>query len=112
MDEVINKLQDFCWISNSKDQVNMLAKFCDKYFEINASHFSKGAPPMVFKDAYMLAQDMLRDTSHRADPLYVGELEKLHQVDKQPRVPPKRDEKPKGERGERNQGWRRDLLWL
>jgi hypothetical protein len=76
----------------------MLAKFCDKYFEINASHFSKGAPPMVFKDAYTLAQDMLRDAGHRADPLSVGELEKLHQVDKPPRVHPKREEKPRGER--------------
>ena len=37
----MNKLQDFCWITNTKEQVNMLSKFCDKYFEINASHCSK-----------------------------------------------------------------------
>jgi hypothetical protein len=66
----------------TKLSINLLAKFCDKYFEINASHFSKGAPPMVFKDAYTLAQDMLRDAGHRTDPFSVGELEKLHQVDK------------------------------
>lgn len=95
----MNKLQDFCWISSPKDQVNMLAKFCDKYFEINATRFSKGAPPMVFKDAYTLAQDMLRDAGHRADPLSVGELEKLHQVEKTPRgILGKKEEKPKGER--------------
>ena len=41
LDEVMNKLQDFCWISNAKEQVSMLSKFCDKYFEINASHCSK-----------------------------------------------------------------------
>ena len=37
----MNKLQDFCWISNAKEQVSMLSKFCDKYFEINSSHCSK-----------------------------------------------------------------------
>ena len=41
LDEVMNKLQDFCWISNAKEQVNMLSKYCDKFFEINASHCSK-----------------------------------------------------------------------
>ena len=37
---------------------------------------------MVFKTAYSLAQEMLRDAGHRADPLSNVELGKLHQVDK------------------------------
>ena len=47
---------------------------------------------MVFKDAYSLAQDMLREAGHRADPLSIGELERLGE--KSPQVPP-RHEKPK-----------------
>ena len=82
LDEVLNKLQDFCWITQEKDQVSMLEKFCNKYFEINAGHFSKGSPPMIFKKAYALAQEMLRDSGHRADPLSNVELTRLHQVDK------------------------------
>ena len=42
---------------------------------------------MVFRDAYSLAQDMLREAGYRANPLSTGELERL--------VPP-RHEKPKG----------------
>ena len=41
LEEVLNKLQDFCWITQERDQVSMLEKFCNKYFEINAGHFSK-----------------------------------------------------------------------
>ena len=37
---------------------------------------------MVFKKAYSLAQEMLRDSGHRADPLSNVELTRLHQVDK------------------------------
>jgi hypothetical protein len=48
---------------------------------------------MVFKDAYSLAQDMLREAGYRADPLSIGELERLGE--KSHHVPP-RHEKPKG----------------
>ena len=48
---------------------------------------------MVYKDAYSLAQDMLREAGYRADPLSVGELEKLGE--KSQFVPPKQ-EKTKG----------------
>jgi hypothetical protein len=44
---------------------------------------------------------MLRDAGHRADPLSVGELEKLQEVDKPPCVHPMREGKPRGERGEK-----------
>ena len=37
---------------------------------------------MVFKDAYSLAQEMLRDAGHRADPLSNDELGKLLHGDK------------------------------
>ena len=37
---------------------------------------------MVFKHAYSLAQEMLRDAGHWVDPLPNVELGKLHQVDK------------------------------
>ena len=35
----------------------------DKYFMINAGNFTRKLPPMIFKDAYTLAQTMLRDCS-------------------------------------------------
>ena len=35
------------------------------------------SPAMVYRDAYSLAQDMLREAGYRADPLSVGELDKL-----------------------------------
>jgi hypothetical protein len=47
---------------------------------------------MVYKEAYSLAQDMLRDAGHRADPLSIGEVEKLG--DKPPPRVPQRSEKP------------------
>ena len=47
LDEVLHKLQDFCWIDNTKEQVAMLTKFCDKFFEINASHCSKVRYPFL-----------------------------------------------------------------
>ena len=37
---------------------------------------------MIFKKAYALAQEMLRDSGHRADPLSNFELTRLHQVEK------------------------------
>lgn len=37
---------------------------------------------MIFKKAYALAQEMLRDSGHRADPLSNVELTSLHQVGK------------------------------
>jgi hypothetical protein len=37
---------------------------------------------MIFKKAYALGQEMLRDAGHRADPLSNFELTRLHQVEK------------------------------
>ena len=64
----------------------MLTKFIDKYFEINCGNFSKGTPPLVFKDAYDLAQEILREGGSRSEPLSNAELEKLQQGDRNPRV--------------------------
>ena len=101
LDETLNKLQDFCWITNEKEQVAMLTKFIDKYFEINCGNFSKGTPPLVFKDAYDLAQKFLREWGSRSEPLSNAELEKLQQGDRNPRVGGYTLQKEKKEKRER-----------
>ena len=100
MDEVLNKLQDFRWVTPEKEQLRVLCKFTDKYFEINSGNFSRRTPPMTYKDAYTLAQTMLREEGLRADPLTNDELYQMTQGTRPPQqvvgqTPPFRAEKPK-----------------
>ena len=100
LDEVLNKLQDFRWVTPEREQLRVLCKFTDKYFEINSGNFTRKTPPMTYKDAYTLAQTMLREEGLRADPLTNEELLQMTQGNRPlPRLVgqtlPLRTEKPK-----------------
>ena len=70
LDEVLSRLQDFCWILPEREQVAMFCKYCDKFFEINCGLFAKKTPPMT----YDLARNMLREAGHKSDPLTNEEM--------------------------------------
>ena len=95
LDETINKLQDFCWVKPEREQARVLCKFIDKYMEINSGHFSRKVAPMVFKDAYTLAQTILREEGLKAEPLTNDELAQLASTPRTPKFVPNSNQHPK-----------------
>jgi hypothetical protein len=46
-------------VTPEKEQLRVLCKFTNKYFEINSGNFTRRTPPMTHKEAYTLT--MLRE---------------------------------------------------